>query len=334
MVEVYRGPRSRWIVVPQKVWLQRDSIRWRRGENPRTREVSRSMLNQFIRLTDADSVLRFATEWGVLALSGNLWSGPDPGGQFYLPGRKGLEKGVEPVSAWQYYSRRAQAVLNVAAALRQGRLGDVGDWDEFARLVDPGQRKHVMQWVERTLEYHVFGLGLSIINAFGKTHEERLEAARDAVAREIRSWLDCWKKDRDGGNSDFTLRWLADQKRWDLQIDYHGLLFPAIALQLALVLADADSLYSCSGCGRPYIRPRERKRPKSGWANYCHQCSEDGVAQRRAVESYRQKRAEALQLHSTGSSVSEIAERLHAEPASVHGWIEKGGKGAKTKARK
>jgi hypothetical protein len=100
------------------------------------------------------------------------------------------------------------------------------------------------------------------------------------------------------------------------------------------VLADADSLYSCSGCGIPYIRPRERKRPKSGWANYCARCSEDGVAQRRAAENYREKRAEADRLHLGGASVSEIAEQLNTEVARVRGWLEQGRKDAKTKTRK
>jgi hypothetical protein len=52
-------------------------------------------------------------------------AGPDPGGRFYLPDRESMTEGVEPVLAWQYYSKRAQAPLNVAAALKQRRLGDL-----------------------------------------------------------------------------------------------------------------------------------------------------------------------------------------------------------------
>ena len=247
------------------------------------------MLNQFIRLNTADSVLRFAQEWGTLALSGNLWAGPDPGGRYYLPARQSMKEGIEPVSAWQYYSKRARSVLAVAAALKLGRLGDMSDWGEFAALLtEPSQLERVMQWFEERLPRHHFGLGITVVVGYGTT-EERVENARGSIASEISAWLDCWKtkgtkepKDSQGHISDFALRWIEDQQRWDLQIDYHGLLFPAIALQLALVVADADSLYGCSGCGVPYIRPRERKRPKSGWANYCDQCSTDGVAQRRA----------------------------------------------------
>jgi hypothetical protein len=322
------------VLVPQVVKLKDARIHWRMG-NPQMREVSPNMLNQFIRLTDADSVLQFAKSWGILALSENLWKADDPEGQFYLPGRRGLQKGIEPVSVWQYYSKRAQAVLNVAAALRRGKLGDISDWGAFANYVQEGgdSRSSAMRWLKANMQGHRFGLGISLFRVSG-TDEERLDSARNNIAREIEGWLDCWKRDRDDGISDFTLRWLADQRRWELQIDYHGLLFPAIALQLALVVADADSLYSCSGCGRPYIRTRERKRPKAGWGNYCDQCLEDGVAQRRAVETYRQKRAEAVRLHVAGMSDSEIAERLCTEPDSVHTWIEKGDKGVKTKARK
>jgi hypothetical protein len=158
----------------------------------------------------------------------------------------------------------------------------------------------------------------------GKSPEQNVKLGRGFIAGEVGSWLDCWKEEQTTAVSDFALRWNDVQRRWDLQIDYHGLLFAAIALQLALVVADADSLYSCSGCGVPYIRSRERKRPKSGWANYCDQCSKDGVAQRRAVESYRDKRAQAVRLHSSGVPVPEIAEQLHTEATRVRGWLKNG----------
>lgn len=323
------------IAVPQRIWLEDDCIRWKMGTNPGVREVSRSMLNQFIRLTDAHSVLRFAKNWGVLALSGNLSSGSDPGGEFYLPARERMKEGAEPVSAWQYYSRRAQALINVAAALKQGKLGDMSDWGEFAAFFsNRGERERVMKWVDASWDRHHFGLGITVVLFGFENREERLERAGNVVAKEVGAWLECWRRDRTDEPSDFASRWMDKQQRWSLEIDYHGLLFPAIALQLALVLADADSLYTCSGCGIPYVRPRERKRPKSGWANYCDQCSKDGVAQRRAAETYREKRAEAVRLHSGGASVSEIAEQTRTTVARVRGWLERGEKDAKAKTRK
>lgn len=276
------------------------------------------MLNQFVRLSDADSILRFAKKWGVLALSNDL------GDLAALPGRESMRKGFEPFAAWQYYSRRARAVLNIAAALKQGKLGDLSDWDEFA-IFFSDTRKHseVMKWVEASAYRHKFGLGFSILAAEA-TSQKRIERARHLIATEIEGWLDCWKSKRTTGLSDFALSWNDAHQRWDLQINYHGLLFPAIALQLALVVAAADSLYSCSGCGVPYIRSRERKRPKSGWANYCDQCANEGVSKRRAVESYREKRANAVRLHLSGASAEEIADQLKTDATRVRVWLEKG----------
>jgi hypothetical protein len=196
-----------------------------------------------------------------------------------------------------------------------------------------GRHAQFLRQCEAAGVRHAFGLPFSIFSGNG-TPEQELRLARRALAAETCAWLDCWKNKNAGSVSDFALCWIDDQRRWNLQIDYHGLLFPAIALQLALVLADADSLYTCSGCGIPYIRPRERKRPKSGWANYCDQCVTDGVAGRRAAETYREKRAEAVRLRSGGASVHEIAKQLNAEPGRVQKWVGKGGKDAKTKARK
>jgi hypothetical protein len=212
---------------------------------------------------------------------------------------------------------------------------DRSDWGEFAVWVSDlsGRDRYgqLMRRLEALGERHTFGLGFSVYSGDSGTPEQKLRSARWAIAGEACYWFECWKKEKTGAVSDFALRWVDDQQRWDLQIDYHGLLFPAIALQLALVMADADSLYSCSGCGYPYSRPRERKRPKSGWANYCDQCSKDGVAQRRAAETYREKKAEAVRLRSGGASFSKIAELLHTTVTRAREWTDKGAMGAKSK---
>src|SRR5579863_7604746 len=57
------------VIVPGEVWLEGNAIRWRIGKTARLRVVSRNMLNQFVRLTDSESIRRFANKWGVLALS-------------------------------------------------------------------------------------------------------------------------------------------------------------------------------------------------------------------------------------------------------------------------
>lgn len=319
------------VIVPEEIWLEDDCIHWRLG-NPTLREISRSMLNQFLRLDSAASILRFASEWGVLALSPELRSKGSSHG-YYLPGRQYVASGVEPVSAWLYYSKRARALLNVAAALKQGKLGDWSDWDEFAIFVGPGSSEEAMKEVKARMKGLDFGLGFNVFNGLGTT-EERLQIARESVSREIGNWLRCCKREKVAAVPDFSLRWVHEKQRWDLQIDYHGLLFAAIALQLALVVAEADSLFTCSGCGIPYIRPRDRKRPKAGWSNYCDRCSSDGTSQKRAQEKYHKKQKEATDLLSQGKSISEVAAQVKADPDRVRKWGEKGDKDGKAKTRK
>jgi hypothetical protein len=283
------------------------------------------MINRFVGLTDAESILSFAKDWGTLGLS--------KVGQIYLPSRESTE-GREPLSGWQFYSRRARAILSIAAALKEGKLGDISDWDQFVKFFDNvNESDAIKDWEESNFDKEMYGLSFSVRGP-RTSREARLTDARQAIATEVNDWLDCWKMERTGRISDLSLYWTEDQKKWSLQVEYHGQLFPAIALQLALVLADADSLFNCSGCGMPYIRPRARKRPKSGWANYCEQCSKSGVARRRATENYREKKAEALRLHLDGRSASEIAGQLSTDEARIGAWLEKGVEDAQRKTRK
>jgi hypothetical protein len=232
-----------------------------------------------------------------------------------------MREGIEPIAAWQYYSRRAQAVLQIAAALKQNKLGDLDDWSRIGILIPgSGYTKAHRELLEAAILRPNYGMRYSVF-AMGKSAEEGIKRAREVIAGEVGHWLNCWKEEHTTAVSDFALQWDQVQGRWDLQIDYHGLLFAAIALQLALVVADADSLYSCSGCGVPYIRPRERKRPKTGWANYCDQCAKDGVAKRSAVKGSREKRAQAGHLHASGVPVQQIAEQLKTEASRVQTWL-------------
>ena len=321
------------IILPEHIRLEGDVLHWGMGRYPGIRSVSNGMLDQFIRITDADSVLRFAENWGVLGFDG---------GKVLFPAREYYSGGgTEPVSAWQYYARRASAVLNVAAALKQGKLGDIQDWREFSLPVtpvddkiDPATRDAIRTGSDRHAK---MGLGFSFHLAWMEDPiDSELTAiiARRTLAQEVTKWLECWKLGRTDRLSDLVLQWNEVTDKWELGITYHGFLFPAIALQLALVVADIDSLFTCSGCGIPYVRPRESKRPKSGWANYCGQCKNNGVAQRRATENYREKKSKAASLHRGGLKIQEIAEQLNTKVARVSAWLEKEGIDAKTKTGK
>ena len=58
------------VLVPGKIELEGDAIRWELGGPARLQEVSRSTLNEFVKLWQSDSaaILRFAKRWGVLAI--------------------------------------------------------------------------------------------------------------------------------------------------------------------------------------------------------------------------------------------------------------------------
>lgn len=301
------------ILVPTKVWREGDKIRWR-GNTVRYREASPNMLTQFVRLSDAESVLCFAKEWGPLALSDK---------QNSCPGHGSISGGAEPIAAWLCYARRARSILNIAAALKDNKLGDLDDWNQLGVFVQRGRlgKKHYEAFLQAMDRYDsVIGFTEIVRES---TPEENLARARGVIGGEVDRWLDIWKGKATSGVSDFSLRWSRAQGKWNLEIDYHGLLFAAIALQLALVIADADSLYSCCGCGVPYIRSRERKRPKKGWANFCDQCAKEGVAGRRAGERYREKKKQAVQMHSGGLTPPQIAKRLNTDTVQIHSWLKK-----------
>jgi hypothetical protein len=154
------------------------------------------MINQFVRLTDSESILRFAKRWGVLALSGDT---------VLRPGRDSMREGIEPVAAWQYYSRRAQAVLQIAASLKQRKVGDLNDWSMIGILVpSSGYEEEHQELLKAAIPRLQFGMGYSIF-AMDQSPERNVELARGFIAREIGLWLNCWKLEKTTDTSDFAL---------------------------------------------------------------------------------------------------------------------------------
>jgi hypothetical protein len=232
-----------------------------------------------------------------------------------------LKAGEEPLDAWRYFSRRASAVLGIADALRNDHVGDAEDWSLIA---DPHFDPDVDEApdFDPTTRSEPYGMtkGPAIPPDF--PHDDAITAARELLLDELWSWMTFWRADRFVGFSDLRLTWEPERCRWRVMIDFNDYLFAAIALQLVLVVAEADNLYTCSGCGRPYIRTTKR-RPKAGWANYCANCFVDGSAERKAAKKYRERRSEAQRLKAAGISVAEIARTLSVAPARVKNWIQR-----------
>ncbi len=297
------------ILVPGRIELEGDSIQWEIAGPARAQEISPSTLNEFVKLWSGTSteILRFARRWGVLAMQG------EGGNSIHSrPCGESMPQGSDPVGAWRFYSRRAFAVLNIAAGLRQGKLGDLADWGVIAASDEKGE------FAAAALEQDIYGMG-SCLFPERRGSQSAVEDGRRIIGSEATKWLSFWRSQRRHGVSDFSVRWHPDTGQWQLEVDYHGFLFAAIALQLALCIAGATSLYTCSGCGCPYVR--EFKRPKPGTANYCQKCSRKGIAQLNAVNTYRAKKAEAIRLQSVGIAPDEIARRLNAPIPRIKKWL-------------
>ncbi len=302
------------VMVPGQIWLEEEAIHWKLPGHAKSREPSRAMLTEFVALHQAKSsevILRFARDWGVLMLTGG--KSPRPCGE-------AMAEGIEPIAAWRYFSRRAAAVLNIAAALKDGKLGDLADWGVIA-AVHAGGEEAEEESFNSAVERHKYGMGFLIDIPRGRQHQSAVDQGRDLLANEVGQWLRFWKAGRIRGLSDFSLHWSPTAQKWQLRIEYDGYLFAAIALQVALVVAEADSLYTCSACGIPYIRTK--KRPKAGWANYCDTCIERGIGGRRAVENYRKRKADAKRLASEGLTPAQIAAKVNSDPETVKGWLRK-----------
>jgi hypothetical protein len=221
------------------------------------------------------------------------------------------------VEAFRYHSRRACAVLNIAAALSNNKVGgSESDWFTICCKDSPTGPAHVP------------------IDESGHYSELNFEQAGEFLKHEVSAWLDAVS---------FGIAWSGPapslpQGRLLLEIDYRGSLFPAIGLQLGLTLAGAESLFMCSGCGLPYVR--ENKLPNHGQSNFCRLCTGDGSyrdyrAKQQTEVRRREKVRASQELHAKGVSDRDIAKRLKVRNSkrkgrtitateTVRRWIEKG----------
>jgi DNA-directed RNA polymerase subunit RPC12/RpoP len=287
-------------------------------------------LNGFLALNQKPirAVERYAREWGVLQLRP-----PTRVEQWRLrydedelrtllrkkpcePASGWLLPGLEPVIAWHYYSLRACAILNIAASVKNSPSG----WGAPADWAVVGWEPDRCGLTDEELQGHRWGLGAwppprehprrPVIR--GSLHDQ----AQRIIEGEVGNWLR-------RGRVSFGIG-VDGSRGWQIGVNYsNGCLFSAIALQLALTVAGAASLYFCSNCSNPYIRPRTQRRPKAGQSNFCPDCGRP-AARRLADQRRREKMAKACRLHSKGMEIDEIAEKLSTNPATVSGWIKKG----------
>lgn len=198
------------------------------------------------------------------------------------------KQGKESLADWQKFSRKARAFLNLAADLSRGRPGELKDWEDLVG---------------------------SLSAKFMAAIDDPLKA-RMFFERDLENWL------RAAGITFGLSTSVVIGRPPRMEINYGGRVFGAIVFQLLLTITNSDSLYVCSGCGMPYVRPRGFKKPRPGEGNFCQTCGRT-EALRQADIRRRHRIADAKRMHSAGRSPSEIAAELRTEAATVRGWIKK-----------
>jgi hypothetical protein len=222
------------VLVPGQIWIEGASIRWKLAGHLKARQPSREMLTDFVALhqaTSPETILRFAREWGVLMMTGG--KAPRPCGESMM-------EGSDPIDAWKYFSRRASAVLNIAAALKDAKLGDLADWGVLAIIPTGDEAEEAAS--KAAFEQHRYGMGFLPDLPRGTQGRSAVDQGRDLLSGEIDQWLRFWKNGRARVFADLSLRWSTQTRKWELQIEYQGYLFAAIALQLTVVLVNLDQI--------------------------------------------------------------------------------------------
>jgi hypothetical protein len=272
-------------------------------------QADRNLLNQFVQLWDKkpELILRFARKWGVLYL--DEYGRPcQPNGPF---------ERRELIEVWKYFSRRAQAVLNIAANLKLGRLGDLVDWDALRGteyrsgnlLQEMDRHAPFLQTMLPRIEYPFNQRRKN--RSVDPGYRRSVKGEVTLLSLEATLWLKL-------GRVGFVVS--ATDATWTLSLDYGECMLAAVALQLALVLAEVEALYTCDGCHKPYVRTK--RAPKRGEANFCLACGRKKAVQG-ADRRRRWRRAEAKRLAREGVPAQSIAKRLGSSLAAVRSWTAK-----------
>lgn len=302
---------SNWLFVPDAVHIDGQHLHWTvpkiTGRSNWVKPTDR-MLTAFIRLASSpdEAIARFAARYGVF---GAVELKPDAppqvneceyGGARWLLSRDQFTPPIpEPLGLWRELSATVGAILGIAAELNHvpPRTGLAEDWKTLGIDFDPSR--------------------------------DEVEDAQFLMKSVVNSWVEA-------GQISLRLHadgWSDRRTRWQAAIHIGGTynLIGGLSLQLMLAVAGAESLFTCSGCHLPYIRPN--RTPKHGQNNYCDYCGPDR-AKRDADRRRKDKMIEARQLYAEGLSLAGIAAKVNTTPASVRGWLKGPKQNGKTEARK
>jgi hypothetical protein len=177
------------ILVPGSITLETDplNLSWNIDTESRFVTPDASMLNEFVALCKKPplAVVSFAKQWGVLATT-----------KHNRPCAEGATSGRDSIQAWRFYSSRALAVLNLIAAIKLGKIGDIQDWKALGVTDDSTEElERVTSDLSRFPLPQLMGMGLP------KTKYH----ACTAIAQEVNEWMTVWREQRIHAVSDFRV---------------------------------------------------------------------------------------------------------------------------------
>jgi hypothetical protein len=296
-----RPLQSGLVFVPQDIRLDGEALIWK-AAGARYKHTRSGMLDDFISLCDAEdhrpAVLAYARRWGVLgSCRHNLpcthnqppfcgtqvdqVPGSVPGSVprvaapmvpclpmlvTPLPAEGSDFWFWEPVDAWCEWSRKAKALLVIAAQLSRGKTARHEDWNLLKGNRDSG-------------------LGESS----AEPYVQDLRAARRELAWELDGWISI-------GQVRPRVAWNKTPAGWRFSLDAVSIgpnLFGLLALYIATEVAGTEKgIAICSSCSKSY-QPERRLNPNN--RNYCPKCrGESGkqAARRDAAREFRKRQRE------------------------------------------
>jgi len=278
------------------------------------------MFEDFIRLWEyaPDRILRFAEKWGPLRIDRRGY--PLVADQFAQKSARGrwLNGRGEPLSAWRFFSRRACAVLKLAAALERGDRGSDEDWSYLASDAVPGSDSKTYS------RDHLFGMPNWMLAGWGlgahlpaPYNQQPLPVAwlRRQISGELSHWMGRYRVA-------LSVDWLSDSPKMQIQYQAGATVLSAIALQLTLAVLKQKALMTCSGCGFPYSRRAPRKMPKAGNLNFCDDCTEGNKgSNRESQRRHREKKKQVFGLQAAGIAPAEISRQTGVRIETVEKWV-------------
>jgi hypothetical protein len=272
MTEAPSGPIDYGLVfVPDKIELDGEWLTWKLPGNSSERnwrKCTAETLLQFAKVETPAEVVEFAKKYGVLGAKQLPADSPRVVNELRTRKTRWCVSAVggvedrEPLALWFMLARQARAVLRIGSVL-QGRTR--------SRMIEPGSDE---DWQ-------------ALDGSNAPRGPEELEDSQFWLMHVVNEWLR-------SGQVGFRLgvtKFSRERVKWTVEIgcgDGWYNLFGHLALQLFLMVARVgrDKLYTCSGCGFPYLR--EKKAPRAGQDNFCPDCTD--VAQVRAMERYRERK--------------------------------------------